>query len=152
MKIERFKYHEKFCVKSTFLDTSIDVEGTLDPGETLPEAVAKAREEIIKSLPKEDNILNRPGDAFQYPPASKYPSVAPGGGTRYESIPTISKDAERWEILTDNIWAAESIEQLKAIKESNPVMPVTVMTIYNAKRSQLLSRPTDFTDGLDTYK
>lgn len=51
MIIERFKYHEKFSVKSTFLDTSIDVEGVLEEGETLKEAVAKAREEILKSLP-----------------------------------------------------------------------------------------------------
>lgn len=54
MIIERFKYHEKFSVKSTFLDTSIDVEGVLEDGETLKEAVAKAREEILKSLPKPD--------------------------------------------------------------------------------------------------
>jgi hypothetical protein len=54
MKIERFKYHEKFSIKSTFLDTSIDVEGVLEEGETLKDAVIKARAEIMTCLPPQE--------------------------------------------------------------------------------------------------
>lgn len=136
MKIERFKYHEKFCVKSTFLDTSIDVEGTLDPGETLPEAVAKAREEIIKSLPGTSTIPE-----MRYAGHVLYPESIPT-----HSLPTISKDFEKLEIAIDN---AQTVEELKQIKSANRVMPARLNDAWNKKMDELLDKAAEFTDGLE---
>lgn len=107
MEIERFKYHEKFSIKSQFLDTALDVEGTLDEGETLKEAVAKAREEIIKALSKQDNNAELPEYKKHYRDVFM-PEIT-------TSIPVISKENERLEIQIDN---AKSLEELSSLKET----------------------------------
>lgn len=136
MKIERFKYHEKFCVKSTFLDTALDVEGTLDPGETLPEAVAKARQEILKALSVtiQDRDMRIAGNI-------SHPESIPT-----HSLPTISKDFEKLEIAIDN---AQTVEELKLIKSANRVMPARLNDAWNKKMDELLDAPANFTDNLD---
>lgn len=122
MIIERFKYHEKFCVKSTFLDTSIDVEGTLEPGETLKEGVAQAREQMLKALPTQDPIPSSQG--IDIPP---YPTHHP--------IQQVENREQAKADIKVAIEACTLVEQLKEYKRLASTSPELTSAYMNKLKS-----------------
>lgn len=61
MKIEKVFYQGKFCITSTFLDTTLGAEAALEEGETMEEAMVSLRDRmrvVAQSLeePKQEII------------------------------------------------------------------------------------------------
>lgn len=137
MKLERFKYHEKFCVKSTFLDTAIDVEGVLDEGETLLEGVEKARAEMLKVIGQRtlENLDLGWGKGVPPPSEIKQPALTPKEIiAKFQSTPIINKSIERLEIQIDN---ANTLEELDKILLSYDKLPSEIMEQIENKKKKL---------------
>jgi hypothetical protein len=117
------KAHRKFAIYSIYLDTWLEGEEEVQEGETRKDTLKRILDELEETAAE----LRKAAPKLDMGPNTQT-TPAPHG------IPTISKDSERLEIAIDN---AQTIDDLKLVKESNPVMPFPVLKLYNAKMEQL---------------
>lgn len=107
------------------------VEATLNPGETMEQALDELDERLNAWHRKRYPHLYQDDYGISNPP------TGPISYTKESIIPpVIDKSIERLEIAIEN---ADTIEKLQKIKEENPVMTVGVNAQWNAKH-ELLKR------------
>lgn len=139
--------HRKFAIYSGFLDTILEGEEEIMDGETRKDTlkrILKDLEETAAELRKETMPhLHVPfmQESGYTPPPSTITTTGVGGPL------VIDLRKEKIEIAIEN---ASTIDELKEVKTTYPLMPVTVNDIYKRKMEELLSGgPKEFTENLD---
>lgn len=138
--------HRKFAIYSGFLDTVLEGEEEVAPGETRKDTlkkILKELEETAAELRKEAESMRGQIIHETIQGARKgFPPIGP-------SMPEII-DYKKTENLEAAIERAETIDELKDVKTVYPLMPAKIIDMYNKKMEQLLTgRPVNFTENLD---
>lgn len=146
--------HRKYPITTNFLDTMLEHSVVIEEGETkldayrrglkeLDQIAAELRKEANPHLYQENTFLpfvhtNHAHKDVFLPEVTTYHSGA---------IPIISKDKEKIEIAIDN---AETVEDLRLIKNNYQFLPASLINHYNKRMQELTTgRPQNFTDGLE---
>lgn len=142
MKIDKISFVKTFAT-GPYLNDKVGIEISLDEGDDSGTALDIAKKTVEQ--------WHQSANPHLYQERKEWTlgtDLAPHMKTEisYGPIPIISKETEKLEIAIDN---AETEDQLKKIKEDNPVMPFPILTYYNKRMAELTTgRPQNFTDGL----
>lgn len=102
--------HIKFSIGTTFLDNFFTAEDERLPGESIEDGVLRVRRHLVKAV----EMLKREVGSTTNSPAPLHEIT-----TQVIDY----KQKENLEIAIDN---ATSLEELQAIKDQNPVLPVKI--------------------------
>ena len=137
--VERVMFQGKYAVNSKFLDVTIQAEASLEPGETMEEAVTAIKDRVDRLAKAYNGQLDGQSE-FPFTPLGKddprWATVSdlPAGKYPPPTFGVIDLNDEKIEIAIDN---AETIESLISIKHSFPVMKTKQMALFNKKMSEL---------------
>lgn len=134
--------HRKYPITTNFLDTMLEHSIDIQEGESKLDAFRRG----LKELDKIAAELRKEAESMRGEIIQETLKGVEHHDIRNQPFPTISRDKERLEIAIDN---AETPEDLKAIKESSPLLPASLINHYNKRMTELITgRPTDFAEGL----
>ena len=128
MKIEKVSFDKKFGMPAYGSDHPVVVEATLEGDETPEQAWSEMNRRMI--------AWHRAEYPNLYQPSTEFVPIAMGG--------TIDKpkviDYRAIEELEKAIDNAQTIDELKSIKEQNPIMPAKLIDQYNRRVKKLTAK------------
>jgi hypothetical protein len=136
----------KFCIYSTFLDTTLQAEDERLNGESIEDGIMR----VIGQLEQTADRLRKAANPHLYQDHPfKDLDLGWGPGIRPPvnpiPIPIITKDKDKLEIDIDN---ATSVDNLRILKDS--AEKYGLITHYVSKFNELNNdRPANFTEGLE---
>lgn len=119
--------HRKFAIYSGFLDTILEGEEEVAPGETRKDTLKRILKELEETAAELRKEVSSPA-----PHMSKEEIIA------VMSAPTVI-DYKKTEKLEAAIERAETIDELKNVKTVYPLMPAKIIDMYNKKMEKLMT-------------
>lgn len=120
--------HIKFGLHSAFLDSFFTAEDERLPGESIEDGVLRVRKQLevaVDRLKKETNHGIDDGPNVQTTPNAPHTIPEPL---------IINIQHEKIQIAIEN---ATTVEELKKVKEDNPIMTVRLMELHHARFKEL---------------